>query len=151
MKNKFFAALLVGTVVFGAAAAMPAEAKNNHNKALNMMAMQMYAQQLAQQGQPLAAQQWGAPYYNQNLNPYGANYGYGYDPYLGYSNGSFYNFNNLNPYANPYATPFAAYGANPYGNYNYTNLFGFNNNPYANPYQQTGWRGQLSNILNGWF
>ncbi|MBY0549172.1 MAG: hypothetical protein K2W95_18000 [Candidatus Obscuribacterales bacterium] len=162
MKNKFFAALLVGMVVLGAAAVAPAEAKAKHDRAANLAAMQMYAQQLAQQGQGPLAQQWGTPYNNQfgaygAVNPYGAYNGYNpYGAVNPYSAVNPYGVNQFAGFANQFGAvnPYAAYdpysGVNAYSDYGYGN--GINNGFFGqNPYAQTGWRGQLSSILNGWF
>lgn len=81
------------------ALAPPAEAKNNnYDKQANVMAMQMYAQQLANNGQLPAPSPW---VYNPAPNPYVR--AYSNDPY----NNPYYYHNGYNP-AYPAYQPYPA-------------------------------------------
>lgn len=122
---KLFIATLVCTIIFGALNANPAEAKQNHNKALNEMAMRMYAQQLAGQQQSYNPNPYAGVY-----NPYTANYAQPYTQQYVSPYGTYPSLYQQSYYAQPslYNTPYNTPYNNPYYNpYNDYNQYGYNN------------------------
>ncbi len=133
---KNFAAFLFLTLTLTAALSAPAEAKQTYNKQANIMAMQMYAQQLQQNGQ--------LPYQPGAYNPYAQGYQNYQAPLYGntvapwYQQSYYPQQNYLQGYAQPYPAQYNQYAQyGPYGSYS-QNQYGQGNS-------------FLGNLLNRYF
>lgn len=139
MRSTNFFAVLFSVIFAAATISAPAEAKNNYDKQANIAAMQMYAQQLAQNGQlPPAPSPW---VYNPAPNPYVR--AYSNDPY----NEPYYYHNGYNPY--PVYQPYGqqdyqqqVYSQQPYGQQNYAQQY-----PQQQATQSSSKWGALLNLL----